>query len=441
MLVAPPKPVPNTKEKPVDCLRTNFSSFLLFCWAISTLTGCVPQVIRPNQGSSLKPASRMFALYALEEQPKPLSSAQIRLVAQSLTDSNARIRYQALRTLDTHPTPRKISISFQLDQTLHVIARSDTYTPARRLAIKLLATLDLPEEESLRTLEQIWQQTRSEQAKAWATGSMCALQGGKSEACKRLCAALQHKVWAVRREAVRIQGLLHYTPAKCPLGVSKALQDPMIIVRYNAAFALGALPTQSSQETQKALHKALLDLREPVLLTSAAYALCKKKVQKGCDLLLELMQHKNGYIRLQASRALLRLRQDAAPLLPALQRLLVHPETLVALQAAYVMCRFDQCDLPLDTLLRALKSDNKKHKMHAQITLQRLAHRAVPALLAALPESPPPLQKRIIQILGRMRWRATKALPTLQKMQRSKKLPKPLQLPLKATLRMIAAKP
>ncbi len=383
----------------------------------------------------------MFALYQRTAQGGALQKSEMAEVAQSLEDPNQHIRLQALRLLDASSSiPRQAVLSGGLEQRLQIIVRQDPYVPARRLAIKLLATLRLPAEESLRTLDDIRARSSSSIDRTWAAGALCSLQGEPSLACQQLCAAMQDKQWIVRREAVRIQGLLAMTPSRCASGVAQALTDAMIIVRYNAAFALGAIPSQSSPVVLQLLSGALLDLREPLLVTSAAYALCRKKQSRGCALLLSLMQHQNAHIRLQASRAILRLQKWAKPLLPEMERLLVHPEPLVSIQAAYVLCRMGQCALPLDTLLRALRSAQKKHQTHAEITLQRLSFRVVPALLETLSQEDAVLQQRILRILGRMRWRAMAALPHLQRM-RERPQTKQISALLQKTIDAIQAKP
>lgn len=423
-------------------VRDWFGMRMVLClgWSAFFL-GCVPLAVQRAEPVVQTPAHRMFSLYQRSAQKQALKSSEVRDVAESLDDPNQQIRLQALRLLEkSSGLPRTTLLSVGLDQQLQWIVRQDPYLPARRLGIQLLATLRLPAEESLRTLDDIRARSPSAVDRTWAAAAMCALQGGAAVACRQLCDAMQDKQWIVRREAVRIQGLLGMTPSRCSSGVMGALGDAMIIVRYNAAFALGAIPAQSSLVVLQRLQLALLDLREPLLVTSAAYALCQKQQSQGCDLLLSLMRHQNAHIRLQASRAILLLQQRAERLIPDIERLLVHPEELVSVQAAYVLCRLGHCALPLDTLLRVLRRSPKKIQTHAEIALQRLSFRAVPALLEVFSQADLVLQQRILRLLGRMRWRAVLALPRLQAMieQPSTKVLMPL---LKKTVEAISAKP
>ena len=394
--------------------------------------GCTSATLTASLRESEHPqaAHRAHAI----EQMKGLSQGEIERVverlAKLLDDSDAEVRLQALLLLDSRSISSASLERVGIPARLQSIAQDASRSLYQRLALQILARQRFKDEKTLAMLSRLVEKTKAKTTLAWIHGASCSLQGEESASCEQLCRLAQDADWRVRNEAVRIQGTLAFTTRRCADALVKAMEDKTIIVRYNAAFALGRQSSLSPAAKER-LKKGMSDLREPLLVISSAYALCAHEEAPACKEILSLLRHRDANIRLQASRSLTRPPQIGQKQRSSLQGLVVEPQMEIALVAAFTLCRLGECGLALPVLRKALDSQIAVHQVLAGLYIQKIGSAAAPALQEALTASSPP-SPALLRLIQRMRWRAISLSPTLQALR--KEAAPPLQAELDRTL-------
>ncbi len=186
-----------------------------------------------------------------------------------------------------------------------------------------------------------------------------------------LTKALHDKELLVRSEAATALGRIGKGAVP---GLIEALQDKDSEVRYDAAYALGQIGADA-EAAVSALIFTLKDTSEPV--RSAAAASLATIGTPGLSTLVEVLEHGDPKSREAAIKVLHQFQLALRTVVPALATLSQHPDPVERRQAIETISAIRRTDgLPINALISALKDTDAEVRVAAIKILGRAGSRA-----------------------------------------------------------------